>query len=191
MGLILCGALFIAFYIAKIFFPEFIIGIAETPGIVKLGITIQSNKWYLHLFNFSVSYLLGYVLCCACCRVYRLNKRGNLVFGISSILLRVIAEFYPEHYTTFNYINIVFTPFLICLINKRLNKDTFISTLVCFVFDLLAQVLSLLIRDLPAMSTNPNVVTILILLIDMLIWRVMLYLFFNYKTKKENNENGN
>jgi hypothetical protein len=61
MGLILCGALLIAFYVAKIFFPEFIIGIAETPRIVKLGTIIQSNKWYLHLFNFAVSYIFGYL----------------------------------------------------------------------------------------------------------------------------------
>ena len=36
MGLILCGVLLVAFYVAKIFFPEFIVGVAEEPAIVIL-----------------------------------------------------------------------------------------------------------------------------------------------------------
>lgn len=65
MGLILFGAILVAFYLAKIFFPSFIIGIAETPRIVEIGTIIQSNKWYLHLFNIANGYLTGYILFCA------------------------------------------------------------------------------------------------------------------------------
>ena len=77
MGLILCGVLLVAFYVAKIFFPQFIIGIAETPRLVEIGTSIQSNKWYLHLFNFAVGYIHGYIMCCTCCRTYKLNWKGN------------------------------------------------------------------------------------------------------------------
>ena len=51
MGLILCGVLLIAFYVAKIFFPEFIIWIAETPSLVEIGTAIQANKCYSHLIE--------------------------------------------------------------------------------------------------------------------------------------------
>ena len=37
MGLILCGVLLVAFYLAKIFFPEFIVCVAEIPAIVNFG----------------------------------------------------------------------------------------------------------------------------------------------------------
>ena len=192
MGLILCGVLLTAFYIAKIFFPKFIIGIAETPMIVKVGTAIQSNKWYLHLFNFAVGYLHGFIYCCACCKSYRLGWKGNLIFVSVLLVLRLISEFYPEHYNTMNYVSFILTPFLVCLVNKKLSKETFISTVVCFCVDLTFQVLSMLVRNLPALSTNLNIVSILVLLIDGFIWRIVLYLFFNYKIKnKESEENGN
>lgn len=192
MGLILCGALLVTFYVIKIFFPQFIISIAETPRIVKIGTAIQSNKWYLHLFNIVVGYISGYIFCCACCRSYRLGWRGSLVLLASVIALRLVAEFIPQHYTTINYVNFVFTPFMVCVSERKISAKTFISTAVCFTVDLTFQVLSMLVRNLPALSTNLNIVSVIILLIDGYIWRVMLYLFFNYKTKnKESEENGN
>lgn len=191
MGLILCGVLLISFYIAKIFFPQFIIGIAETERIVKFGTAVQSNKWYLHLFNFVVGYIHGYIFCCACCRSYKLRWKGNLIFLASCVLLRLVSEFYPQHYTTINYVNFIFTPFIVCIANKNLSGKTFISTVVCFTVDLMFQVFSMIVRNLPALSANPNVVTYSILLIDMFIWRILLYLFFNFKNKnKGDNENG-
>lgn len=183
MGLILCGALLVAFYVAKILFPEFIIGIAETPRIVKIGTTIQSNKWLLHLFNFAIGYLYGYFLFSACCRTYKLNLKANIVFILSLLFLRLVSEFYPQHYETINYINLIFTPFLICYVNNRLCKETFISTSICFCLDLIFQVLSVIIRNLPLLAKELNIVSVLILLIDGFIWRIIFYLFFNYKNK--------
>ena len=189
MGLILCGAFLIAFYLIKIICPEFIIGIAETPRLVEIGVALQSNKWYLHLFNFVVGYIHGYLLCCACCRTYKLNWKGNLVFLCACIFLRIVSEFYPEHYTIFSFLNLILTPFIICYLNKNVNQRTFVSTILCNAFDIFCQVFSLVVRNLALISTKGNVVTYLILIIDMVIWRIMLYLFFNYKNK-ESNENG-
>ena len=185
MGLILFGALLIAFYIAKIFFPEFIIGVAETPRIVKIGTIIQSNKWYLHLFNIITGYIYGYILFCACCRTYKLNCKGNLILLSSLLVLAFVMEFYPEHYNTINYFVLVITPFFICLSNKNVTKETFTSTAICFSLDLVFQVFSLLVRNLPLMANQPNIITILILLIDGFIWRIIFYLFFNYKIKEK------
>lgn len=188
MGLILCGVLLVAFYVIKIIYPEFIIGIAETPRLVEIGTKIQSNKWYLHIFNFIVNCIYGYILCCACCRTYRLNWNGKIIFLIFSIFLRLIAEFYPEYYTTMNYIYLIITPYTICAVNKTLSKDTFTSTILCFCADLFFQILSLIVRNLPLLTTKGNVITFLILLIDSLIWRIILYLFFNYKNNIKGDE---
>ena len=51
MGLILFGAILVAFYLAKIFFPEFIIAIAEIPSIVNIGNYIDSHLWLYYLVN--------------------------------------------------------------------------------------------------------------------------------------------
>ena len=143
MGLILFGAILIAFYVLKIFFPEFIIGVAETPKIVELGTIIQNNKWYLRLFNLFIGYTHGYIYCCACCRVGKLDWKGNVILLVANIVLLLIMEFYPEYYNTLNYVGFISTPFLICLATKKLNNETFISTAVCFCADLTIQILSL------------------------------------------------
>jgi hypothetical protein len=183
MGLILFGALLVAFYVIKIICPEFIIGIAETPRIVEFGTIIQNNIVYLCLFNILSGYLYGYLYCCACCRTYILNLKSNIILLSSNIILVIIMILLPEHYNTINYISFITTPFLICLVNKTLNKETFISTTVCFSLDLIIQILSLLVRNLALLTTKGNVVTFLILLIDGFIWRIIFYLFFNYKNK--------
>lgn len=79
MGLILCGILLIVFYISKIFFPEWIVGVAETPEIVKFGEFVDSHWWAYYLFTFATSYIGGYVYTCACCKQRVLNKWDNLI----------------------------------------------------------------------------------------------------------------
>lgn len=184
MGLILFGAILIVFYIIKIFFPQFIIGIAETPRIVEIGTAIQSNKWFLHLFNFANGYINNYFLTCACCRTYKLNWKGNIILISCLILLSIFMEVYPQHYANLNFICLLAIPFLTCLVNKKVSSETFISTVVCFCLDILFQIFSLLVRDLTVMTIYPNIVTILVLLIDVYIWRILLYLFYNYKKDK-------
>ena len=185
MGLLLFGAILIAFYIAKIFFPQFIIGVAELPSIVKFGNYVNSHKWANHLFNIFTSFTLNYVYFCACCRTYKLNLKQFLVLVVYIITLRLISLFAPTSYTPINYLTMVLVPFTMCLVDKNLNDKTFVSTIICFSVDIITQLLSLKIRDIVIMSTNLNPATFFILLIDALIWRVLLYLYFNYKNKGE------
>ena len=178
MGLILCGVLLVAFYVAKIFFPEFIVGVAETPRIVEIGTTIQSNKWLLHLFNLITGYINAYIFSCACCRTYKLNLKGHITILISNLILCLSSEFFAEHYTSINYITLVFIPFLICFFENNLTKETFISTSICFTLDLVFQIMSMLVRNLAVLTTKGNVVTFLIILIDVFIWRIILFFIF-------------
>lgn len=185
MGLILFGIILVAFYVLKIFFPEIIVGVAEIPQLVEIGNFIQSSKILLHLFNITTGYINSYLFSCACCRVYKLNWKGNVVLLVSLLLLSLVMEFYPQHYSSINFVVLIAVPFLIAYINKCISKEIFASTVICFCLDILFQVFSLVIRDLTVMTVYPNIVTILVLLIDVYIWRVLLYLFYNYKNKKE------
>ena len=58
MGLILCGVLLVAFYLAKIFFPEFIVGVAEIPAIVNFGNLIDGNIIFRNIFDFLSNILI-------------------------------------------------------------------------------------------------------------------------------------
>lgn len=184
MGLILFGSLLVLFYIAKIFFPQFIISVAETPNIVKLGNYVDTHKWAFYIYHLIVSYIIGYVYCCACCRKMKLNLKENLVLFISIILVIISQEFLPEIYSAINYTIFVFAPFIMLLIDKNLTKETFCSTIICYVVDIMTQAISLFIRNIIILSTCVNSATMTILLIDMVIWRCLLYFYYNYK--KEN-----
>ncbi len=185
MGLLLFGAILIAFYIAKIFFPQFIIGVAELPSIVKFGNYVDSHKWAYYLYTFVISFLGGYIYCCACCRTYKLSLHQTLVFVSLIIVLMILQVLTPQVYSSFNYVFFVFAPFLMLYIEKKLNKETFISTALCFSIDISAQALSLVIRNIIFMTICINSATMTILLIDTWIWRILLYLFYNYKNNKE------
>lgn len=187
MGLILFGAILIAFYIAKIFFPEFIVGVAEIPQIVKIGNYIDNHKWAYYIFDSILSFVGAYLYCGASCRTSRLSLKSILVIITSIILLKFVSTFLPYQYTATNYAIFGFLPFLICLVEKCINKNTFISTSVCVFVDIMAQSISMAIRDIVLMTTHLNSITFLILLIDTWILRTLLFLFFNYKEKEIKN----
>ena len=181
MGLILFGVLLLSFYILKIFFPEFIVGVAELPSIVEFGNYVDSHKWAYYLYTFVVAFAGGYLYCCACCRKNKLSLFQTLIFTIFVILLIFIQVFAPQIYVSFNYIFFVFTPFLLLYIDKNLSEKTFIATALTFSIDISAQALSLIIRNIVILTVCINSATMTILLIDGFIWRILLYLFFNYK----------
>lgn len=184
MGLIIFGVILVAFYIVKLVCPNFIIGVTEHPGIVAFGNYVDSNKWAYFLFLFAYGYIGGYFYCCACCRKYKLSLINNLLLIAMNIILPLLAMYDPMNYTTINYLVFILCPFLMNLFDKNLSKETFISTVTCYSVDIMSQLLSLFIRNIVIMSLHPNTATSTILLIDLLIWRVLLYCFFNFKRKE-------
>lgn len=134
MGLILFGALLIAFYVAKIFFPEFIIGVAEIPAIVKFGEYVDSHEWAKQLFNIATVLFIAYFYFCACCRTYKLNIKQFVILVLYVVVTRTTSSFLPTLYIGINVATLVLVPFLMCLVDNKLSKDTFISTTVVLVF---------------------------------------------------------
>lgn len=183
MGLILTSAILVLFYIAKIFFPELIVGVAEIPSIVKFGNYVDSHKWAYFLFDSMVAFIGAYIYCCACIRNTKLSIKGVLLVVFSIVILKLCSMFLPNIYIPVNYCVFAFFPFLICVFDKTITNDKFISCSICFVVDIMAQALSMQIRDIVLMATHLNSATFFILLIDTWIWRVLLYMFFNYKNK--------
>lgn len=181
MGLILFGAILIAFYIAKIFFPEFIVGVAEIPAIVKFGEYVDSHKWAYYLYYTVIGYVGWFLICCICCNTKSLRLKANIIIILNLVLSLFIQNYMQQFYTPYNYTANVLVPFLVCIVSHKTSTKNFISLCVCFCVDIMAQAISLYIRDIVVLSTAINSATITIMLIDTWIWRILLYLFFNYK----------
>lgn len=185
MGLIIFGAILVTFYVLKRVCPEFIIGIAEIPSIVKFGKYVDTHLWAYYIVNFTLCYIGGYIYYCACCRKSKLNLKQSLIvagFIIFSLILQKVAI---NVYTPFNYVMAILVPFTILLTENNLTKETFKSTVACFSVDILAQALSMEIRNIIIMTTQVNIATLTILLIDTWIWRILLYCYFNSKKQKK------
>lgn len=184
MGLILFGSLLVLFYIAKIFFPQFIIGVAEIPRIVQIGNYIDNHKWAYYIVYFALSYLGGYIFCCACCRTKRLNWKSNCILCAFIIISYIIQVAFTDIFSAYNYVSFLIFPFLSLFFNKRLSVKSLTSTIICYSVDIMAQSLSMAIRNVVIMTLHPNTATLTILMIDTWIWRMLLYCFFN--NEKEN-----
>ena len=97
--------------------------------------------------------------------------------------MRAFSIISPQNYSAISYVIFIFIPFLMCYIENRVDKSTFTSTAICFSIDIISALMSLFIRDIIPLANNINSATLLILIIDGIIWRVLLYLFFNNKSK--------
>lgn len=185
MGLILFGAILVFFYIAKLFFPEWIIGVAETPRIVEIGEYIDTHRWAYYLFYFVLTTIPMYFYCCACCRKGKLSKYEGICLASFCLISFLIEAFLPDMIFVYNNVAYIALP-LIFKVMSNDKKDIFYSTSLCFIVTSFAQALSLSIRDISTLISFPNTATFCILMIDGYIWNILLYLYFNFKGGKEN-----
>lgn len=186
MGIIIFAMILVGVYVAKIIFPNFVVGVAENESIIKFGNYIDNNWWAYYLFYFTISFITGYLYCCACCRKNKLAKKDILILTIEVVLLFIVEKYLVDFYLEINIFCMLLMPTLICLTDKRESIEYFYSTIVCFIIHSVSQILSLCIRDIGMMVTTTNSATFTILLIDVYIWQFLLYNFFNFKGVKEN-----
>lgn len=187
MGLLLTGGALVTLYLIKLIFPNFIVGVAQLPSIVKIGTFVDSNIFLYYAFNFITSIIVAYFFCCASCRKKRLDYIDLIIVISLTIILNLLQVFLPLHYVYFNLLTMIACPCLICFKDKRIDIKYFYSTIICFSIHILAQILSLEIRGISTLISYPNSATYTILLIDVYICQFLLYNYFNFK---ENEQNG-
>lgn len=186
MGLILFGAFLIGFYIAKLFFPEWIIGVAETPQIVEIGNFIDSNIYVYHIFEIAWSTFIFSIYACACCRTKYLKAREILLIIMIEVALQLVFQYFSQYYFISNILFLIVCPLLISIIRGNFRFRVLVSLVVCFVVDCLSQILSLQIRDITLLANTINTATLIILTIDVVIWRALLYCYFNFTKEIKN-----
>jgi hypothetical protein len=173
MGLILSASILSVIYILKIFFPQFVIEVAQIDSITRIGHYIDTHKWAWHIFTAILSFANYYLICCASSNRYTLKNKEYLYIIATILSLSLIKEFLPAQYTACNIISLLLLPYL-C-------KGNFKSTLCIFISTNLLQTITLEIRGLISMATNLNYATIIILTIDVYILSALWYFYYNYR----------
>lgn len=181
MGIIIFSAILVSLYVIKIVFPDFIIGVAEIDSVVKFGEYVDSHKWAYYLFNGFVSFLIGYVYCCACCRKPKLSIIQTLIVLIEVVILYIVLNFLPEYYSDIDTLFMLWLAVIFCKMDKRTDIKYFYSTITTLSIHCIAQMLSLEIRGIAINMSYPNSATFTILTIDLFIWLLFLKNFYNYR----------
>ena len=185
MGLIASGAILVFLYFLKLVFPEYYIGVAQNPNIVKFGEFVDGNIWTIYLFNFITSFFILYFYTCACCRISKLNA---VEIGLEALVILIsypVEMFLPEQSLAYNFVAYLLLPLLIACIRKMENPKIFYSTCICFIVTTFAQSLSLSIRDISTTISYPNTATYFVLLVDAYIWNILLYNYFNFRREQK------
>jgi hypothetical protein len=173
MGLILCAVILVVIYIAKIFFPEMVVEIAQVESITKIGSYIDTHKWAWYLASGFLSFFAYYFYCCACIKKNKLNLNQILVIVSTIVILFIVKGLFPNQYTSINISSLVLLPFIM--------GGDFKATVVCFISTNFIQTITGEIRNIMSMVIDFNYATLIILMIDYYILEVLLYFLFNFK----------
>ena len=164
-------------YVLKIFFPqEFVLAI-ENDVLVEIGNYIDTHDWARYSFGILTSFITYSLYCSATCKKWVLKWWNYLVIlaviGVSMLL----SKYDLNLYTALSYSSFVFLPALFGSDIKTVG--------VCYCVHLFSQSTTLSIRNITLYMTNFNALTRYIVGIECWVWLLLLYMLFNYKTKKE------
>lgn len=173
MGLIICAGLLVVIYFIKLLFPNFVIEISHIDSIVKFGVFIDSHIWLSYIVNGILSYIICYLICCACCGKKFLSWKEDLIILTTIVVVYLSREFMPKQYTVINLCSTLILPLIF--------KGKFFNTVIVFTCTNLLQTITLEIRNLSTMVFSFNFATMIILMVDYYVVLALLYLIFNYK----------
>lgn len=177
MGLILCAAILVGIYVLKLFFPTFVIEVAQIDSITTIGHYIDTHKWAWYLTNGLLGFITYYLLLCTVCKKKILDYKELAIVFITIIILELIKRFLPKQYTAINLSSLLILP-LIAKGNLRIAIFWFVATSIL-------QTFTLEIRNLSLMISDFNSATAIILMIDLYILEFLLYFTFNYKKERK------
>ena len=171
-----------AFYVLKIFFPEQFIMVIENKHLVMIGEYVDANLWLHIILACITSFITYWFYLCAVTRKWRLNWKELVAVLITIAVTQTLYSF-DATYTLASGISIV-AMLVLPLIGHAKLKDV----AVVFSIHYIAQLLSTLIRGLPALLTNVNYATIFLMTMECYFWLLLCYLYFNFKKGDNKNE---
>lgn len=184
MGLIIFIGILVGIYLIKLINPGFVVGVAETESVVRLGQYIDSHKWAYYLATALICFIAGYFYCGACCKKKILNWKDLIVLTLYVVASLLVQLFIPQYFSVIDVCLMIGMPMIINAMDKNVDASKIYSFGITFIIHNLSQIISLQIRDIGLMIAQYNFASYLILLIDGYIWLFILYFYFNFK--KEN-----
>lgn len=164
-------------YVLKIFFPEQFVLAIENDKLILAGKYIDTHKWAYYLFGVFTSFITYWFYCCAVCRRWYLKWWECLVV-LAVIGCTILFYNYDINlYTALSYSSFVFLP--------ALFKADMKNIWACFTIHLFSQMITLSIRNLPLYFSVVTNLNIFLLSLDMYLWLVLLYLFYNFRKKED------
>lgn len=173
--LILILVFLVAMYILKIFFPQEFMMSIQDQKLIAIGTFIDNNIWLKYVFGAFTAFLTYYLYCCACKHCLFLKWYEVLYIVLTIILCRFINFYDPTIATAISHASFLYLP---ALMNGSLKTSAIVYTT-----HLIAQSLSLTIRNLPLYLKSINSITLFVFGIESYLWLLLFYIVFNYKKK--------
>ena len=175
--IILVAVFLTALYVLKIFFPQQFVMAVSSEGIKAVGQFVDDRIWLRYICAGITSFITYWLYCCACSNRYYLKWYECLYILGYVIINRVVNCFDTNIGTALSLCSFVLLPFL--------TKCQLKNCAIVYTFHVIAQSLSLTIRNLVAYLTTANYVTVLLLGIESYLWLTLFYFIFNQKNNKK------
>lgn len=171
----------VAVYVFKIFYPELICGVLNSEALAIAGSFVQSNIWFIYLFEVLTSFIVYGLFTCASCKQWYLKWWQFLIvlaFSCAGIGFGFVDY---ELSIAYKYSSIILVPVLCGAKDLRIVGAEY--ALYLFAGSLTSNIL-----DLSAYLENYNIVINELLSIECYLLLLLFYfLFNNCKQKKINN----
>lgn len=162
----------LAWYVLKIFFPEWFVLQVNNERLIAIGDFIDNSFILDNLLGLVMSYITYTLYLGALCEIKHLNLKQSLIVCGVYILGIFVQKYDISLSTYYNIIAMIVLPAIFNCSSKRLA--------LVFTAHFLCQWLSLSIRQLSTKVLVYNSLTCLIMTIECYFWLLLWYLWFNY-----------
>lgn len=167
-------AFLVAFYVIKIFFPEWFVLQVENERLIKIGSFIDQHWWAYEMLCSFTSFLIYYLYLGAVKSKLFFNWKEIVAILVAIVITHTIYWLEPAFYSNIAFLSFVVLP-LICY-EEGCYKRLCVTISIHFI----CQILSLNIRNIGTILSTFNSVTLLMLTLENYFWLLLLFLYFNY-----------
>lgn len=175
--LILAISFLVGLYIAKIFFPQEFVMAIQNEQLIAIGNFIDTHKWLYYICGGLTSFATYWLYLCAVSHRRYLKWWECLIIAVYIVIAKIIGTFDINIATAISIASFVVFPII--------TKGNLKSCGIVYSTHLIAQALSLSIRNLKLYLATTNFITMALMSIDMYLWLFLFYVVFNYKADKE------
>ena len=162
-----------ALYVIKIFYPQKFVMTVSNEKLIVIGQYIDNHLWLRYLCAGLTSFITYSLYCCACSRRWFLKWYEYFIIIGVIVAVRFIGFANSTIATAIQLSSFIFLP--------AIMKCDIKPCAIVYTFHIMAQALSLSIRNLPIYLTTTNYLTVLLLGIESYLWLILFYFVFNYK----------